>query len=275
MKDDVYTIREAELEARYLNGFKKQHSFLVRVAVILGVTIAGLLILWRLFGDTVNVDAAKEDKVKLAYCHADSGKKGFTYHFNSAWDQHFLNNGSPKAGHEGDFFTYEGDNECSGEEPEITLTPTPDVTLTPAPEITLTPTPEITPEVTPIPENTPVRESKPEGCTHDCGVPACTDTVPKEVANPHIYRNGECALVKWYPTEGDKVNIYWKDNSSNEWQHSLIGSPNDGYEEICALSGDVTFGVQSVNGCAADGVVNASTISSIVDGNTSSWVLFR
>jgi len=133
------------------------------------------------------------------------------------------------------------------------------------------------PEVTPTPTNPPTREeSKPEGCTHDCGVPACTDSVPKEVANPHIYRKGDCAIVKWWPTEGNKANIYWKENSSGDWQHALAGVDNTGYREVCGLSNlDYTFGVQSVNGCAADGIVNASNLSVVVDGATNGWVLFR
>lgn len=133
---------------------------------------------------------------------------------------------------------------------------------------------EITP--TPAPTTTPQEPSKPEGCTHDCGVPACTDTIPEAIVNPHVYRRGDIALVKWYPKQGDKVNIYWRLNSVSEWQHALSNSPNDGYEEVKGLgSYDWTFGVQSVNGCAADGIVNASTISEVVDGATSGWVLFR
>jgi hypothetical protein len=134
---------------------------------------------------------------------------------------------------------------------------------------------EPTPTPTPIPEQ-PKEESKPEGCTHDCGVPACTDSVPEPVVNPHVYRLNGTAIVKWYPKQGDKVNIYWRENSSSEWQHALSNSPNDGYEEIKGLTNlDWTFGVQAVNGCATDGIVNASTISEVVDGATTGWVLFR
>lgn len=131
-------------------------------------------------------------------------------------------------------------------------------------------------EPTPTPTPQPQEPSKPEGCTHDCGVPACTDTVPEAIVNPHVYRQNGTALVKWYPKQGDKVNIYWRLNSASEWQHAISNSPNDGYEEINGLNGyDWTFGVQSVNGCAADGIVNASTISEVVDGATTGWVLFR
>lgn len=118
-------------------------------------------------------------------------------------------------------------------------------------------------------------QSAPSGCTQNCGVPACTDQTPQPVTNPHVYRNGDCAIVKYWPSS-DKVNLYWKQNSSGDWQYSLANQPATGNHTICALgSMDVTFGVQSVSGCAADGVVNASTISQIVDGPTSAWTLFR
>jgi hypothetical protein len=134
------------------------------------------------------------------------------------------------------------------------------------------PTPEVTPEVTPVPV---VQESAPQG-PGPSGPPACTDSKPKEVANPHVYRKGDCAIVKWYPTEGDKANIYYKQNSSEGWQYSVVGVPNTGYREICGLGKmDITFGVQSVNGCAADGIVNASNLSTVVDGSGNHWTLFR
>jgi hypothetical protein len=136
--------------------------------------------------------------------------------------------------------------------------------------------PVVTPTPTPVPVTVVTTESKPEGCASNCGVPACTDQVPEAVVNPHVYRNGDCALVKWWPKQGDKANIYWRENSSSGWQHALANISNTGYREICGLeTQSFTFGVQSVNGCAADGIINASVISEIVDGNTSSWVLFR
>lgn len=135
--------------------------------------------------------------------------------------------------------------------------------------------PEITPTPTPEPTVTPKEPEKPTGCVENCGVPACTDTVPAEVVNPHIYRQGDVALVKWYPKEGNKVNIYYKENSASDWQHS-VQVDNTGYFEVKGLgTQDITFGLQSVNGCAADGVVTASNLSVIVDGNTSRWVLFK
>jgi len=137
-----------------------------------------------------------------------------------------------------------------------------------------TPTPEVTP--TPEPTNPPKQEeSKPEGCTSNCDISVCTDTTPQPVTNPHIYRSGDCAIVKYWPSS-DKVNIYWRLNSSSEWEHSLANQPATGNHEVCGLNGyDYTFGVQSVSGCTADGVVNASNISEVVDGATSKWILFR
>lgn len=132
---------------------------------------------------------------------------------------------------------------------------------------------ETTPTPTPI--SNPKSESKPEGCTTNCGVPACTDQIPEAVVNPHVYRNGDSAIVKWYPKEGNRVNIYYRLNSSSEWQHS-VQVDNIGYFEIHSLgSEDWTFGLQSVNGCSADGIVNASIISEVIDGNSNRWILFR
>lgn len=134
------------------------------------------------------------------------------------------------------------------------------------------PEPTPTPEVTPVPEQS---VSKPEGCTENCHPAACTEQTPQPVVNPHIYRKGDCAIVKYWPTS-DKVNIYWRLNSSGGWEHSLADQPATGNHDICGLNSyDYTFGVQSVSGCAADGVVNASNLSVIVDGNTNGWMLFR
>jgi hypothetical protein len=142
------------------------------------------------------------------------------------------------------------------------------------PEPTPTPTPEVTPTPTDAPKAS-TQSAPPSGCTENCGVPACTDTTPQPVTNPHIYRNGDCAIVKYWPSS-DKVNIYWRLNSSSGWEHSLANQPATGNHDICGLNNyDYTFGVQSVSGCAADGIVNASNISEIVDGVSDTWVLFR
>ena len=163
------------------------------------------------------------------------------------------------------------ENQCA--EWACPVEPTPEPTVEPTPEPTIEPEPTVQPTPAPTGEPAP---GKPEGCTQNCGVPACTDTAPEPVVNPHVYRKGDVALVKWYPKQGDKVNIYWRLNSVGEWQHSIAGSPNDGYEEITGLGNlDWTFGVQSVQGCATDGVISASIISEIIDGAGNHWTLFR
>lgn len=201
---------------------------------------------------------------------------GYSNNWQSAYNSHLTQNPEAVidvAGHfsgwEDGYIDSEGDEKRWVETTYKDCEPTPE----PTPEVTPEVTPEPTPEVTPEPSQP---ESKPEGCTQNCGVPACTDSVPEPAVNPHIYRSGDTALVKWYPKQGDKVNIYWRLNTSNNWEHAISNSPNDGYEEINGLgSSDWTFGVQTVNGCASDGIVNASNITQIVDGNTHTWVLFR
>ena len=51
-----------------------------------------------------------------AYCHATSAGEvnPYNYLFNTAWVQHLQNNGTPQAGHERDYFTWEGDRDCVG-----------------------------------------------------------------------------------------------------------------------------------------------------------------
>jgi hypothetical protein len=136
----------------------------------------------------------------------------------------------------------------------------------PTPEPTVEPTPDPTPESTPGPTSEPLvhhTTGTPETCA---GVPT-----PTEPANFHLYRNGELADLRWSPTEGDTVNIYWKNPSAGDWEHSLINTPNDGNEIVGNLgSYDWTFGLAQVNGNC-----NESDIVEVVDGMTSEWILFR
>jgi hypothetical protein len=144
-----------------------------------------------------------------------------------------------------------------------------------------TPTPEVTPEVTPEP--TPVPAAP---CTQNCGnpptfagsstePPRCgSDNVTKEPANPHVYRKGDKAIVKWFPTAGNKVHILYKQNTSPDWQYSFI-TDNLGYAEINGLdSMDITFAVQQVWDCGGGIVVSAPSLP-IVDGPSDHWVLYR
>ena len=133
-----------------------------------------------------------------------------------------------------------------------------------------TPTPEPEPTVTP----TEAPKSEPEDNTcHTCSAtaPTCGETSPVKVAaNPHVYRKGGVAIVKWFPTEGNNVNIYYHENQNPENAHAVRDSDNDGYEEIGELGNlDWTFGIQQSNGCAGGEVVW------VIDGATDGWILFR
>jgi hypothetical protein len=132
------------------------------------------------------------------------------------------------------------------------------------------------PEPTPIP--TPQREEKrPEGCTGDCSAPAPVCGEPnttREPINFHVYRKDGEAILRWWATEGNKVHVYWKENTSENWQHSMTVD-NTGYVTVGGLgNGDFTFGIQQVNDCGG-GLITVGNILSVVDGGTSRWVLFR
>lgn len=116
---------------------------------------AGIILLF-LFIVTHRLALRAEAVDSRAYCHATSSEVNpYNYLFNSAWTQHFEDNGTPKAGHELDFFTYVGDTQCLGVQP---VTPTPTLGLTPTgtPTETPTETPSVTPTgtVTPTPDPT-------------------------------------------------------------------------------------------------------------------------
>lgn len=58
------------------------------------------------------------------------------------------------------------------------------------------------------PKEEPKQETKTESFSapSPASAPQCADTAPvKEPANPHIYRNGDVAIVKWFPTEGNNA----------------------------------------------------------------------
>lgn len=163
--------------------------------------------------------------------------------------------------------------------PTATLTPTPTIVvddISPTPTVTecqdcVTPTPTDQPRVTATPTQAPKQEAN----TPTSGVnpgPRCENTPPtKTMANFHVYRKGDDAIVKWWPTEGDKANIYYKQVKSDVWQYSLRDIQNTGYVEIHGLGTlDITFAGQQSNGCAGGPLTNP-----VVDGNTNGWVLFR
>jgi hypothetical protein len=92
-----------------------------------------------------------------------------------------------------------------------------------------------------------------------------------EAVNFHILRNGDTAIAKWQPTGGDVAHIYYKLVDSSAWEHAVRDIPNNGYFVITGLGSlDWTFALQQSNGCAG-GVMSQE----VVDGGTSSWVLFQ
>lgn len=83
---------------------------------------------------------------KVTICHATSSETNpwvRTVVSENAISGHFENNGTTKAGHEGDVLL-QGEVDC----PVVTPDPTPDPTPTPTPEPTPTPTPTPTPQPT-------------------------------------------------------------------------------------------------------------------------------
>ena len=128
------------------------------------------------------------------------------------------------------------------------------------------PTPE--PSTEPEPQHQSDNFSAPGPAT----APTCDSVAPdKSGANFHVYRNGPDAILKWIPTGGDRVHIYYKQVNSGNWQYSAINLPNNGSAEIHELGGlDITFALQQANGCAGSPLSNA-----IIDGGTKKWILFR
>lgn len=153
----------------------------------------------------------------------------------------------------------------------MTLTPTivqPTSTVTPTIIVSESPSPTPTQAVTTDPGEGSVDHNS-AGAAPQCGeVPPV-----KTGANFHIYRNGDDAIAKWIPTEGNKVHIYYKQASAKEWQYSLLDQPNNGYNDNLHSLGsmDITFALQQANDCAGGPLTEA-----VIDGpGDGQWTLFR
>jgi hypothetical protein len=124
------------------------------------------------------------------------------------------------------------------------------------------------PEVTPVP---PVEHNPaPEGAKSTTETPVCTDgNTQKVVANLHVVRAGSDATVNYFITEGNTSNIYYRLNSSGNWEHSVmdVKGNSDNYVSYTIHelqpTGDYTFGVEQVNGCGGGNI--ASTTAVVVD----------
>ncbi len=215
---------------------------------------------------------------------------GFNYHGNQACAS-TQNHCNPVPSPVCDNGKHVGNPHC------VTPTPTQGVTPTPTDEVTPTPTdepdceggevysvkqdcpPEVTPtpteEVTPTPTETPKNDTggtPPTFAGSSTEAPQCGKVAPTKVgANFHIYRNGEDAVAKWFPTEGNHVNIYYRNLNDSSDVHALRDVDNDGYEDNLHLLGskDWEFGLQQSNDCAGGPVVW------VKDGSTKGWTLFR
>ena len=161
--------------------------------------------------------------------------------------------------------------------PEPSESPLPSGSPSPSPSPSESPEPSESPapSESPEPSREPEASSIPTSSTgfSTPGAYVCPDTSPTRApANFHIYRNGNLVQVKWMPDnpkEGDQAIIYWGIVGKG-WQHSLL-TANDGFEVINLYSVlDYSFAAQIVKGCGA-----GPMSQTVVDGNTSQWVLFR
>ena len=139
------------------------------------------------------------------------------------------------------------------------------------------PTPSPTPTPSPIP--TPQ-----EPVIHENLAPACPNGEPVVLPeNPHVIRKGSDATVNFFAKEGDRANIYFKENGAEGWQHSARDisivndyvsytihdlNPNLGYD----------FGIQASNGCAGGEIILAVIVDPPADGvtfNFSYWEVLK
>jgi hypothetical protein len=80
--------------------------------------------------------------------------------------------------------------------------------------------------------------------------------------NFHIIRNGAVATLKWVPTQGDQINVFYKENGQPGWTHALGDQTNDGYLEIGGLNPSLgyTFGLMQKNGCGGGQTASAVVV---------------
>lgn len=147
--------------------------------------------------------------------------------------------------------------------PTVEPTPTPTVVEE---EVTPTPTPEY-------------RKADYWDCTMDNSCPGVVTTpvcrdgqVLQLPANFHVIRRGEVAILKWNPTGGSQVNVFYRENENDNWTHALGDQTNNGYIEIKNLKPEIgyTFGLQQKNGCAGGELVTAV----VIDPPSRWWKIF-
>jgi len=164
----------------------------------------------------------------------------------------------------------------------------------PTPTPTVTPTPTDTPkdycdtlegtqaededcpeeqEPTPTPEpRLPDQPLTPAGAGP---APACGNrSIALVPQNFHVLRNGSEAILKWVPTGGDLVNVYYKELGQSSWTHGLGDQTNDGYLVIDHLNPNLgyEFAVQQHEGCGG-GELSPKAV--VKDPPTAQWTLFQ
>ena len=88
-----------------------------------------------------------------------------------------------------------------------------------------------------------------------------------------MLRNGSEAVLKWVPTGGELVNVYFKEVGSAGWTHAVSNEPNDGYLVVDHLNPNLgyEFAVEQHEGCGS-GQLSPKAV--VVDPPTSKWTLF-
>ncbi|HLC05576.1 MAG TPA: hypothetical protein VJK02_21260 [Anaerolineales bacterium] len=149
----------------------------------------------------VDPTATDQGPESRAYCHATSDPSGthYQYLFNPAWVQHFENNGTPKDGHELDFFTFEGNTDCVRDEPTDDPTATEIVEATATDVIEPTATEEGQPTATEEGRPTPTDDCIPGGGTEFA---PCATVTPKPPSHPGTGPEESSAVLGWLTTMG-------------------------------------------------------------------------
>lgn len=156
-------------------------------------------------------------------------------------------------------------------EAEVTPTPTEEVTPTPTEE------PECDedicePEPEPEPEqpgdDRDLGSPRPSGQSSTTQAPVCTNGVTVNVvANPHVLRAGDHAIVNFFITEGNVADVLYKEVNASDWQHAVSDlTPNADRFVSVDIGGldpnlGYTFGVRQRNGCGG-GTVTAVVVDS-------------
>ena len=99
-------------------------------------------------------------------------------------------------------------------------------------------------------------------CNNAASAPQCPNGVPATPpANAHVVRNGSSATVNAHIPEGDRANIYYKENGADGWKHAVRDIVVSGKYLSYTINDLVpalgyTFAVQASSGCAGGELVS-------------------